>query len=244
MMRSFALALVVQLAWSTPLMQPKPATSTAVVLWHGMGDTCCLPFSMGAIEAMIVDAVPGAYVTSLMVGKNEADDQWNGFFLSIDKQLEFACETVKKDPNLAGGFHMVGFSQGGLFARSLVETCDGINVKTVVSIGGPQNGVYGLPKCTVPKAPCEMLKSLLDIGAYDSLVQHRLVQAQYWNDAKHPDAFLKSNIFLPGINNLLPSEVKPEYKARLATLEKLVLVMFESDTVVIPKESEWFGWYA
>lgn len=35
MMRSFALALVVQLAWSTPLMQPKPATSTAVVLWHG-----------------------------------------------------------------------------------------------------------------------------------------------------------------------------------------------------------------
>ena len=44
----------------------------------GMGDTCCLPFSMGAIEAMIVDAVPGAYVTSLMIGKNEADDEKNG----------------------------------------------------------------------------------------------------------------------------------------------------------------------
>ena len=43
-----------------------------------MGDTCCLPFSMGAIEAMIVDAVPGAYVTSLMVGKNEAEDEKNG----------------------------------------------------------------------------------------------------------------------------------------------------------------------
>jgi len=35
----------------------------------------------------------------------------------------------------------------------------------------------GLPRCTVPAGPCEILKSLLDIGAYDSLVQHRLVQA-------------------------------------------------------------------
>jgi hypothetical protein len=24
--------------------------STPIVLWHGMGDTCCLPFSMGAGE--------------------------------------------------------------------------------------------------------------------------------------------------------------------------------------------------
>ena len=27
---------------------------------------------------MIVDAVPGAYVTSLMIGKNEAEDEKNG----------------------------------------------------------------------------------------------------------------------------------------------------------------------
>lgn len=55
-----------------------PAKTMLNLTRAGMGDTCCLPFSMGAIEAMIVDAVPGAYVTSLMVGKNEADDQWNG----------------------------------------------------------------------------------------------------------------------------------------------------------------------
>jgi hypothetical protein len=43
-----------------------------------MGDTCCLPFSMGAVKNTIEDHVPGAYVTSLMIGSNEGEDQLNG----------------------------------------------------------------------------------------------------------------------------------------------------------------------
>ena len=37
------------------------------VLWHGMGDTCCFPFSMGHIKRLIEKQLPGIYVYSIMV---------------------------------------------------------------------------------------------------------------------------------------------------------------------------------
>jgi hypothetical protein len=39
-----------------------------VVLWHGMGDTCCYPFSMGAVKKEIEKSLPGIYVASVCVG--------------------------------------------------------------------------------------------------------------------------------------------------------------------------------
>ena len=38
------------------------------------------------------------------------------------------------------GFHGVGFSQGGLFLRGLAQRCGDLNVRSLVSIGGPQQG--------------------------------------------------------------------------------------------------------
>lgn len=41
------------------------ATPLSVVLWHGMGDTCCLPTSMGWVKKTIEERVPGVYVRYL-----------------------------------------------------------------------------------------------------------------------------------------------------------------------------------
>lgn len=35
---------------------------TPVVIWHGMGDCCCNPMSMGAVQKMIERDAPGIYV--------------------------------------------------------------------------------------------------------------------------------------------------------------------------------------
>ena len=57
--------------------------------------------------------------------------------------------------------------------------------------------------------------------------------------------------FLPVLTSYLYSlltcthtqTMNADYKTRLSALKNLVLVMFELDTMVQPKESEWFGFY-
>ena len=105
----------------------------------------------------------------------------------------------------------------------------------VYACKGPQQGIFGLPTCLGEKGICEEVKKLLDIGAYVPLVQNRLVQAQYWHDPRAAAAYEKYNVFLPGINN--EGAVKNEtYKERLTKINKMVLVKFLNDTIVVPSD--------
>ncbi|KAM0926467.1 hypothetical protein ACQ4PT_003533 [Festuca glaucescens] len=55
--------------------------------------------------------------------------------------------------------------------------------------------------------------------------------------------YLKGCRFLPKLNNEIPGERNATYKERFSSLENLVLIMFESDIVLIPRETSWFGYY-
>lgn len=56
------------------------------------------------------------------------------------------------------------------------------------------------------------------------------------------EGYLLHNPFLPDINNELP--VKNEtYRANLVALDRLVLFRFEDDGTVVPRASEWFGFF-
>ena len=57
----------------------------------------------------------GAYVYSVRIGNNEVEDQFNGFFKNVNDQVSMVCRALKEDPQLAGGFNALGFSQGGSF---------------------------------------------------------------------------------------------------------------------------------
>lgn len=67
------------------------------------------------------------------------------------------------------------------------------------------------------------------------------MQAQYFRDPRNLPAYLSSNHFLTSINNELPSARNETYAHNLASLDTLVLVMFNQDKTVVPKESAWFG---
>lgn len=54
------------------------------------------------------------------------------------------CIALPSMPPMDTQTQLLSTFQGGLFARSLVETCAGIKVSSVISIGGPQNGVFGM----------------------------------------------------------------------------------------------------
>ncbi|KAG6497834.1 hypothetical protein ZIOFF_045740 [Zingiber officinale] len=55
--------------------------------------------------------------------------------------------------------------------------------------------------------------------------------------------YLEGCRFLPKLNNELPNQRNSTYKERLGRLQNLVLIMFEHDTILIPRETAWFGYY-
>jgi len=221
------------------------STPRPVVLWHGMGDTCCYSFSMGAIKNLIQQTLPGTYVFSVMMGSNMIEDEIEGFLGNSNNQVSTVCEQFANDPNLKNGFNAVGFSQGSQFLRAYVERCNSPPVYNLITMGGQHMGVADIPNCeglSNDTEICKMVETLLAWGAYTSFVQNSVIQAQYFRDPMDIPTYLQANIFLPDINN--ENSKNQQYKNNLISLNNLVLFEFSEDTVVVPKESEWFGYYA
>jgi len=217
-------------------------TSLPVVLWHGMGDSCCNPMSMGSMKRLIEKEIPGVYVLSLEIGKNVIEDTENGFFMNVNSQISMVCEQLAKDPKMKDGYNSVGFSQGGQFLRGVAQRCPNPPMKNLISVGGQHQGVYGFPKCPASTSICNAVRRLLNYGAYESFVQNSLVQAEYWHDPLDEPKYKEKSIFMAEINN---EKVQNDtYKENLLKLQNLVLIKFEKDTMVVPPDSEWFGFYA
>ncbi|XP_033214610.1 palmitoyl-protein thioesterase 1 [Belonocnema kinseyi] len=213
-----------------------------VVLWHGMGDSCCFSFSLGYIKKILENEIPGVNVHSIRIGKDEIEDVENSFFKNANDQVKEACEILSNDESLKNGYNAIGFSQGSQFLRALAQRCPDPPMLNLVSIGGQHQGVYGLPRCmSLDNVFCDYLRKLLHYGAYFKMVQERFVQAEYWHDPEKEDEYKKYSIFLADINQELT--LNQTYKDNLKKLKSFVLVKFNQDTMVEPLESEWFGFY-
>jgi len=229
---------------SNELLDQQQQTYRPVVIWHGMGDTCCFPFSMGRIKDLIEAALPGIFVYSVEIGNNMEEDQLNGFFMNANEQISEVCTKLSQNSNLTNGFNAVGFSQGSQFLRAYVERCNNPPVYNLISIGGQHQGVYGFPKCPGENETiCEWVREFLDLGVYDYFVQSFLVQSEYWQDPFNEDEYLEDCVFLPDINNQGATK-NQTYKENLVSLNKFAMVKFTLDTMVQPIDSEWFEFYA
>ncbi|KAH6945615.1 hypothetical protein HPB50_009299 [Hyalomma asiaticum] len=214
-----------------------------IVMWHGLGDSCCNPLSLGGFKNFLEQSIPGVYVNSLRIGANMINEIGNSYFMNINQQVDEACKIIANDTNLSGGYNALGFSQGSQFLRAVAQRCPEPPMRNLISLGGQHQGVYGLPRCPGESSElCEYARKLLNLGAYWDVVQDHLVPAQYWQDPFDRQTYIAKSLFLSDINN---ERVKNEtYKENLLKLHNLVLVMFENDTVVDPKATSWFGYYA
>lgn len=215
-----------------------------VVIWHGMGDSCCNPASMGSIKTMLEDNIPGVYVHSLMIGNNVIADMENGFFKDTNKQIELACDIIREDEKLANGFNALGFSQGGQFLRAVQQRCPELGMKNLVTVGAQHQGVFGFPNCPGEQIYfCDIVRDLLNYGAYVDFVQNFLVQAQYWHDPLDLELYVEKSQFIAEINNER-AEKNPAYAENLAKLDNFVMIKHTKDSMVEPRESEHFEFYA
>ena len=78
--------------------------------------------------------------------------------------------------------------------------------------------------------------------AYTGIAQRTLAQANYFRDPKRIDAYLKGCHFMPYVNN--EKSANATYNKNFAKLEKMAFVKAAGDTMVWPRESEHWGFFA
>ncbi|KAI9076470.1 hypothetical protein K1719_041456 [Acacia pycnantha] len=207
------------------------------ILLHGIISECSRPEVAETVEKLT--NFSGVEGHCLEVGNGVHDS----LVMPIHKQVELVCQKVKEVDMLREGYNIVGLSQGNIIARGVIELCDGgPPVKNYVSLAGPHAGVASIPGCGSVDN-CTRLAELIKPIAYTDCVQENFAPSNY---LKIPDAipdYLKNCRFLPALNNEYPDRKNSTYKEILGSLDNLVLIMFENETVLIPKETSWFGYY-
>ncbi|KAJ1725871.1 hypothetical protein LPJ61_005597 [Coemansia biformis] len=196
---------------------------------------------MGAITRIIQDEVPGIYVHSVKLGNTAAADRNAGFFGNLNDHVDEVCGELGSVAELQRGVNLMGFSQGGLFLRALVQRCPTLKARTLVTFGSPHGGVARIPECpSEGDFLCTWMRRLASRGVYSWYIRDHVVQAQYFKDPERLDQYLQYNVFLPDING--DTDKRNEaYRDRILALDKMVLVRFSNDTMIYPASSTWFG---
>ncbi|KAG8391538.1 hypothetical protein BUALT_Bualt01G0198100 [Buddleja alternifolia] len=220
----------------TLILIPRTALSIPFVVFHGISDNCR---NKGVTHfTTLLSNWSGSQGYCIEIG-NGAWDSWTMPFL---KQTAIACEKVKKMSELSEGYNIIGLSQGNLVGRGVIELCDGAPpVRNLISLAGPHAGIAAVPLCG-SAVVCILVDFLIELAIYSDYVQEHLAPACYIKIPTDIDEYKKGCKFLPKINNEIYKN--STYKERFASLDNLVLIMFEHDKILVPKETSWFGYYA
>jgi len=209
---------------------------TPVVLINGI---MASDKDMKPLEAQILKALPGTYVKSIHI----LHGKWTSWE-NMHKQGKDVCHDIQSDPKLKDGFILIAHSQGGLLARYYVERFNNPKVHTLITLGTPHQGVFGIP------GPIDNRLKFLNYFEriarhilYWSFVQKHVSVAEYWHDTLKPDFYLKKCTFLPLINNATPHEFSEHYKANMLSLNHFVMVNSPFEAIVEPSCSCHFGFY-
>ena len=224
--------------------------TVAVLVWHGMGDACDAQAALlRAVTAALATRGARACARAIGFGESADGDRWSSYAGDAWTQAAATCDFLREDAVVRrlGGFHAVGFSQGGQFMRAVVQRCgEELGAKTLVTLGGQHAGVDAVPGCggDVVSAACRAMNAAASAASASGWARHRVIQAQYFRDTSthaRYQRYLETNAFLPRINNEGQANEDARNRAGLISLERFVMFMFEEDDMVSPKESSWFG---
>ena len=212
------------------------------VLAHGMGDSC---FNDGMKDiATFVGKTLGTYSVCVPTGPTLSSDTNNGFFMSMDKNVDAFAAGIRNDSALAGGFNCVGFSQGNSLCRGYVHRYNEPPVKNVLSVHGTASGVAALPNCDpsgLLGPICRFVAEITGDAAFSTLVQNHLFQAGYFRDPLRvaSDSYKKHSEIAQWNNE--GDVVNETYKKNFVSVDKYVMIKAEKDTMIYPNEGEWWG---
>ncbi|KAJ3660756.1 hypothetical protein Zmor_005191 [Zophobas morio] len=203
-----------------------------VFLIHGImtGSVC-----MDLIKARIEEKHPGTMVfnTDRFGGWSSLENMWY-------QAQQIGSDLINITQLYPEGIHLLGYSQGALLSRTILQAFPEHNVKNFISLSGPQAGQYGTDFLHLI-FPDLALKSAFELF-YSRVGQHTSV-GNYWNDPYHQTLYKEYSQYLPYVNNEIKSNRSEEFKKGITKLNKMILIGGPDDNVITPWESSQFGYY-
>ena len=139
----------------------------------------------------------------------DLQDRINSFILNSNLQVDLACAMIRADTRLWGGYNAVGASQGSQFLyahslqcsvsgrslalgaealacthrRALAQLCPWPPMRTLLTLGGQHQGVYGIPQCDQKYGPerCEIIRRALSELVYSECAARLLLLDLIWS---------------------------------------------------------------
>jgi len=182
---------------------------------------------------------------------NRLTDTTNGFFMTMNENVDVFANKIKADSKLQGGFNCVGFSQGNSLCRGYIQKYNGVNgyplVSNFLSVHGTVSGVAGFPNCDpdgLLGPVCKQISHLCGDLAYSELTQKLLFQVDYFRDPMRvtTDAYKQHSQIAEW--NGEGVAVNATYKKNFIKVKKFIMIKAEKDTMVYPNEGEWWGHFA
>lgn len=211
---------------------------------HGMGDSC-YNYGMKSITRMISTAL-GTYATCIATGDGRITDTTNGFFMTMNDNVDVFAAKIRADDQLRDGFNCVGFSQGNSLCRGYIQKYNDPPVRNFLSVHGTVSGVAGFPNCD-PNGfmgpACQHVAKLCGDLAYTEKTQSFLFQINYFRDPFRiqSDAYKTFSQLAQWNNEGL--EFNQSYKDNFIKVERFIMIKAEQDSMVFPNEGEHWGHY-
>jgi len=205
-----------------------------------------------------------------VVALDGGQDQKATLYGNVTDQIQIVCHQLQADPVLSrmSKINGLGFSQGGLFLRALIQECDwfAARIHSLVAMGSPNNGIADVQICRPYDLLCRGAIGLLKGNAWSNWTQAHIVPAQYYRPVQEPEAdkgtdrpqepvpsedYLKHSALLAKVNNervgcygqaRTRCGTDPVAASRLGrSLRNLGLFAFSGDTVLLPPVTAWFA---
>lgn len=230
-----------------------------IFLMHGLGANASWFSDMQTWIAEI-DPTATTYAFSIF----QQDWSYSDLWVQVeDLILQIRLQVLEHPEVYAEGYALLCHSQGALLCRCAVELMNDHNVHTLISLAGPQQGVFGVPTNYNVYIP----KPLFDAVAF-SLLYSPLGQlisvSDFWHDPRtdflfglaDPHAsYLKHNSFLPVLNND-PNRTSQgpfgsksnaraaSWRSNILQLKRAVFTGSPADQTVVPWNSALWDFYA
>ncbi|XP_025163388.1 lysosomal thioesterase PPT2 homolog isoform X2 [Harpegnathos saltator] len=190
-------------------------------------------FIISNIKCTVMHPGTLVYNTARYAGWSSLEPMW--------QQIEeIGTDVISIGAAFPEGINLIGYSQGGLLARAILQRFPMHNVRNFISLSSPQAGQYGTRFLHLffPDLVCETAYELF----YSHIGQHISV-GNYWNDPHHQKLYYKYSKFLPYVNNEVNTFNNSDYKTGLTKLKQMVLIGGPDDGVITPWQSSHFGYY-